>query len=182
MAEYTYTNSAKRRQCQQFRPEPRQRPQGQKWQSCAQTLPPATLRQPTPAMSARRTTPDSTSTRLFPTPFRRAIIGQLGNFCDTLRRQHHIHQTRRLHLHPGSVASAERRRVRGGGLRPRRKHADPHHGGRQCHRRRLGHGLPGPAATPDSDSIFRRHAELGDNRRHRSRSVTTSFLALYLQR
>ena len=29
---------------------------------------------PTPAMSARRTTPDSTSTRLFSTPVRRAII------------------------------------------------------------------------------------------------------------
>ena len=25
------------------------------------------------------------------TSVRRAIIGQLGNFCDTLRRQHHIH-------------------------------------------------------------------------------------------
>ena len=40
-------------------------------------LQPATLRQPTPAMSARRTTPDSTSTRLFPTPFQCAIIRPL---------------------------------------------------------------------------------------------------------
>ena len=45
-----------------------------KWQSLGQSLPPATLRQPTPAMSARRTTPDSTSTRLFPTFVRCAII------------------------------------------------------------------------------------------------------------
>ena len=47
----------------------------QRWQSLDQSLPPATLRQPTPAMSARRTTPDSTSTRLFPTPIHCAIIG-----------------------------------------------------------------------------------------------------------
>ena len=46
-----------------------------KWQSSDQTLPPATLSQPTPAMSARRTMPDSASMRLFPTPVRRAIIG-----------------------------------------------------------------------------------------------------------
>ena len=47
----------------------------QKWQSLPQSLPPATLSQPTPAMSARRTTPDSTSTKLFPTPVRCVIIG-----------------------------------------------------------------------------------------------------------
>ena len=39
MAEYTYTNSAKRRQRQQFSPERRQEPEGQKWQSLHQTLP-----------------------------------------------------------------------------------------------------------------------------------------------
>ena len=55
-------------------PERRQRADAQKWQSLVQSLPPATLRQPTTAMSARRTTPDSTSTRLFPTSIRRAII------------------------------------------------------------------------------------------------------------
>ena len=39
MAEHTQTNSAKRRQRQQFRPERRQEPEGQKWQSWVQTLP-----------------------------------------------------------------------------------------------------------------------------------------------
>ena len=39
MAEYTYTNSAKRDQHQQYRPERQRRPEGQKWQSWAQTLP-----------------------------------------------------------------------------------------------------------------------------------------------
>ena len=38
MAEYTY-NSAKRRQREQFSPERRQGPEGEKWQSSAQTLP-----------------------------------------------------------------------------------------------------------------------------------------------
>ena len=41
MAEYTYTNSAKRRQRQQFSPERRQGSEGQKWQSLHQTLPSA---------------------------------------------------------------------------------------------------------------------------------------------
>ena len=68
------TKSARKGRAIILFPERRYPPGSQKWQTCAQSLPPATLRQPTPAMSARRTTPDSTSTRLFPTPVRRAII------------------------------------------------------------------------------------------------------------
>ena len=55
VADFTYLNSARSTSCQQFRPERRQRPQRQKWQSCAQTLPPAALRQPTATTSATST-------------------------------------------------------------------------------------------------------------------------------
>ena len=66
----------------QFRRERRQEPADENWQSLDQSLPPATLSQPTPAMSARRTTPDSTSTRQFSTPFRCALISRGGNEGD----------------------------------------------------------------------------------------------------
>ena len=44
------------------------------WQTLDQSLPPATLRQPTP---------DSTSTRLFPTPVRCAINGFIAHLWPT---------------------------------------------------------------------------------------------------
>ena len=46
MAEYSYTNSAKRRQRKQFSPERRQWPEGKKWQSSVQTLPELTSADP----------------------------------------------------------------------------------------------------------------------------------------
>ena len=59
VADFTYLNSARSTSCQQFRPERRQRPQRQKWQSCAQTLPPAALRQPTATTSTAAGAPAS---------------------------------------------------------------------------------------------------------------------------
>ena len=66
MAEYSYTNSAKRRQRQQFSPERRQGPEGKKWQSLITTLPLLTIAGPVfPSASA-------------PANYPWIIIGQFG--------------------------------------------------------------------------------------------------------
>ena len=59
----TRTNSAKRDQRQQFHPERRRGPEGQKWQSSVQTLPPTTLPQPTTTTSAKSTAAGAPSAR-----------------------------------------------------------------------------------------------------------------------
>ena len=70
VAEYTPTNSAKRGQRQQFNPERRQRPEGRKWRSLDQSLPPASSHQPTAMTSAKSGAAGVPTTR--------AIIPQTG--------------------------------------------------------------------------------------------------------
>ena len=53
MAEYTCTNSAKRRQRKQFSPERRQGPEGKKWQSLHRTLPKTAPPQPNEIRTAK---------------------------------------------------------------------------------------------------------------------------------